>query len=241
MISILILDNRIEEAHILEEELRLLTAQRSDEQLSFVKLRGINELPECLERMNLLHAALVDVTVREGIKAARILRERYPQVQLLVISENHISPLSYLIPSIRPGALLLRPFEKVRTRETLEDFLCLFMSPAEEDDEIFWVKTRDGTQRIPYPSILYFEAREKKVFIRTRKLEYGIGGTLDGFSGQLPASFIRCHRSYIINRKYLERIRLSEGYACLSGQIMIPVSRTYKAQLKEVINVGKTP
>ncbi len=172
MISILLLDNQIEEAKILQEDLRDLTAKNSDERLEFTVLPDAAGLPAVLKKQDLLHVAVVDVTCTEGTEAARAIRSRYPEAQLLVIADAAVSPLSYLTPAIRPGSLLLRPFGKEQRKRILEDFFFLAVKPLmKEDDAVFWARTKEGTQKIPYHAVLYFEAREKKVFVRTRRME----------------------------------------------------------------------
>lgn len=241
MIAILLLDTKTEEAETLKEEIRYLTARHGDEQLSFLTVPNTRKLAQTLKETDFLHVAIVDVTVSDGIQAAKLVRSRYPDVQILVIADMTVSPLAYLTPSIRPGSLLLRPCSGEQRHQIMEDFFYLAVRPLiSEDDAVFWAKTKDGTQKIPFGSILYFEAREKKVFVRTRRIEYGIGGTIEALMDKLPDCFLRCHRSYIINRNYLERVRLSEGYAYLTDSIMIPISRSYKAQMKEEMHVGQS-
>ena len=125
--------------------------------------------------------------------------------------------------------------------ETLRDFFKLAMGPViNQDGAWFWARTRYGTEKIPYNSIFYFEAREKHIYVRTRTMEYGTGGTIEKLEQRLPVFFIRCHRSYIINRDYIETVKLKEGIAGLEGGMTVPVSRNYKKKLKEFIRSGNT-
>ena len=100
--------------------------------------------------------------------------------------------------------------------------------------ESFLVDTREEKAVVPYSHIYYFEAREKKVFLRTKHTEYAFYSTIDALEKMLPDTFQRCHRSYIVNMQKLVRVVSSENCLELAGQITIPVSRSYRSLLREV-------
>lgn len=234
MIAIMLLDAAKAEASQLERDLRYMTAMRSDEQTDFHLLYSIRAFQSQLDLLELLHIAIIDVAVEGGTKAAQTVRRRFPDVEMMVISEERISPLTYLTPAIRPAALLLRPYGNPEGKKALEEFFMLAAGPLfEKEDSWFWAKTKEGTQKIPFRSILYFEAREKRIFVRTAAREYGTGGTIEKLMEDIPANFLRCHRSYVVNRDYIEWVRISEGTLQLMGGVQLPVSRSYKEGLKE--------
>ena len=243
MITALLFDTVSKEAQDLEQAFRRLTAFHTDEKLQityWMKLFPNHEAAgnNCNPDFGLqdMHPdmAVIDVTQDAGIEAAIQIRQRYPHVQILVIADVSVSPMRYLNPDIQPSSLLLRPWDQEQGNRIMEDFFLLTVRPLKgEDDSIFWARTRDGVQKIPYREVLYFEAREKKIFIRTQRMEYGIAGTIEKIAQKLPKNFFRCHRSYIVNRDYIERVRLSEGMVFLPGSVSIPVSRSYKSMIKE--------
>lgn len=240
MIFVLFLSPEKNEIEKIRADIRYLAAMHTDEEMEFHLFRTEKEFREGMKNVSFLHMAVVDVTLPGGPEAARELRRRYPEVQILVLSDISVSPVLYLTPDIRPSSLLLRPYDDDMRYKTLKDFFFLSIKPLlTSTDQYFWIKTRDGTQRIPYEAILYFEAREKRVFVRTRTVEYGTGGTIEKTAENLPQNFIRCHRSFIINRDYIDRIRLSEGTVYMAGSIMVPISRSYKADLKEYASGNK--
>ena len=236
MISVAILDKIEDESKKIQNLIKDFTAFYTEEQVQFhVFEKG--EQKTGLQQIGFLNMALVDVCTEAGLHTAAGIREQFPEVQILVIADATVSPLRYLTPAIRPVALLLRPIAEAHGRQTLKDFFLIGSGQTKEtENAYFWAKTRDGTEKIPYSSIFYFEAREKKIFIRTKAVEYGIGGTIEKLLQDLPDNFIRCHRSYIINKDYIERIRFADGFAYLASSMMVPVSRSYKGELKEYVN-----
>lgn len=237
MISALLIGSRTEEIRKLQNDIRKVIAVSSDEKMGFFVLPPEKNIRGKLEKIDFLHVALIDVTSEIGIEASKAVRQKFPEIQILVIANTMISPAKYLIPEIRPSALLLRPFEEEHEKKILSDFFFFATKPLlRTPEQYYWAKTRDGTQRIPYNAIFCFEAREKKVFIRTKTIEYGTSGTIEKLLEKLPQNFARCHRSFIVNKDYIDRIRLTEGYIYLKGSLMIPISRSYKSMFKEHSN-----
>ena len=76
----------------------------------------------------------------------------------------------------------------------------------EEKDQIFYITTRKKTQAVPYQKILYFESRDKRVYVRTEFEEIGFHGTLSGLETELQENFIRCHKGYLVNKKKIQSV-----------------------------------
>ena len=226
-----------EEEHSLCRYLHELTAYHTEEKLELSRFADSRQLERELEKANLLDVAVVDVTLPGALEAARRIRERFRKAELLLIADGTISPMAYMNPSIRASSLLLKPI-KGRWKDTVWDFYVRLLQENKEKntEDVLWVENRSGIFRIPLEQVYYIEAREKKVFIRTRTEEYGTNETIEHLSGQLPAGFRRCHRSFIVNTAYISRIRLSEKLLYLGEKMFVPVSRSYQREFKRYPN-----
>ncbi len=237
MIHAVLVNNKEEETHTFIQMIRYLTAHLTDEQLSIEAFKDGADAKNSLNGWEDLHLAIIDVCTENGLSFARHIRERYKEVQIMIVADTKISPMVYMHPSICASALLLRPFDKEQASQTMEDFFRLaVVSFIEKDDRTFWARTQEGTTKIPFHAIYYFEAREKKIFARTKTEDYGFGGTLDKLMEELPEFFLRCHRSYVANREKIMVVRLAEGMIIMKDNLMVPVSRSYKKLLKEYIH-----
>lgn len=81
--------------------------------------------------------------------------------------------------------------------------------------------------------IYYIEAREKKIFIRTKQEEYGFYDTIENMEKKLPENFLRCHRSYIVNMSKVTAVKLSQSLIEIQNELQVPLSRSYKKTVKE--------
>lgn len=237
MITVLLFSSQAMEVSRLQDDLHYLTATRTDEHLEFIIGTPGKKEQILSGEVSDLSMALIEVNTDQGLDLAMQVRSRWSDTQILIIADVSVSPMNYLVPAIRPSALLLRPYDGARYHQVLKDFFILAAGPLfERNNGYYWAKTRDGTEKISYRTIYYIEAREKKLFIRTGSVEYGTGGTIEKMMDNLPDNFRRCHRSYIINCDYIDRIRLSEGYIYLTGAMEIPLSRKYREDFKGWMN-----
>ena len=95
------------------------------------------------------------------------------------------------------------------------------------------MKSRDERIRVPYRKILYFEARERRLCLRMAGEELTFTGTLEKLLETLPPEFRRVHRSFVVNADNIQRVVLSKNLVYLRGDVAVPLSRSYKKEVRE--------
>lgn len=236
MISNVILDSRGAEAELLKKVFHDEAANLSDEQWQIDLFKSPEAFLSYLASGPLIDMACVDVCQDEGAALLEAFRQRYGDVWLMVIADAAVSPMTYLKPSIMPGSLLLRPADAGRIRQVVREFIEAFLLRFRQQppQKSFLVDSREGRVRIPYRQIVYFEAREKKIFVRVGSREYGFYDTMEHLQSVLSQQFVRCHRSFIINREKIEKIVLSKNMILAEGGLIVPVSRSYRAEMRNL-------
>ena len=68
-----------------------------------------------------------------------------------------------------------------------------------------------------------------------KEKEYSQYGTLDAIQRELPDEFMRCHRSFVVNTGYINRVKLSENMIYLENEMTVPLSRSYKQDIKQYV------
>lgn len=152
----------------------------------------------------------------------------------MIMANNSISPLEYIKPTIMAASLILRPVTADIIQKEISSFIGYYLADNDNENK-FIIETKDTTLRIPYSSIYYFEAKEKKVFVRLQDKEYGYYDTLDNLIEKLPENFIRTHRGFIVNKDRIERLINVENLLALEDGFYVPISRSYKSIVKELI------
>lgn len=153
----------------------------------------------------------------------------------MVVADGSISPMVYLRPGIMPSSLLLKPVSRENLVMVVNEMMDAFTEKFDSKDvpESFVIETREGKQYIPLNQIYYVEAREKKIFIRTKQEEYGFYDTIENMEKKLPENFLRCHRSYIVNMSKVTAVKVSQSLIEVQDNLQVPLSRSYKRAVKE--------
>lgn len=235
MVTMLAYENRQKDLEQLVRTTKDLIAYYSEDMWTLQPIQVLERLQEYFKERPVVDLACYDVSQQENIDFLRKIRkDGYEEMLLMLLADGKMSPMEYIKPEILASELLLKPYTPEQLKSKLRDLLKTYCERTASDDteEIFVLETKDGKTRIPYHQIYYFEAREKKIYIRTLKVEYPFYQTLDDLELVLPESFVRCHRSYIVNWNLVEKHNLSDGELILSNELYVPVSRTYKAKIK---------
>ncbi|MGB5989249.1 MAG: LytTR family DNA-binding domain-containing protein [Marinifilaceae bacterium] len=104
--------------------------------------------------------------------------------------------------------------------------------------EVF-IKSNSALVRLEYDDILWIEALENYIMVKTFDNKFVIHFTMKSMEGKLPLDkFIRVHRSYIVNRSKIEVIEDSSVVVRTeSGLKSIPIGKSYKDRLLKDLNI----
>ena len=235
MITFLSVASKKEENDLMKESVREQAALRTDEMWKFHMFEQIPEAKTFLEDVPLLDIISWDVTMKDSVPSLEKIRKDYRQSYLMVVADGSISPMVYLRPGIMPSSLLLKPVSRENLVMVVNEMMDAFTEKFDSKDvpESFVIETREGKQYIPLNQIYYIEAREKKIFIRTKQEEYGFYDTIENMEKKLPENFLRCHRSYIVNMSKVTAVKVSQSLIEVQDDLQVPLSRSYKKTVKE--------
>lgn len=82
--------------------------------------------------------------------------------------------------------------------------------------------------------IIYMESKAHKAIIHTKQRDYEINEKLDNLQSKLDGTFIRTHKSYLINMRYVEEKRAYE--ILLSTGETVAISKMKRKEVKEKIS-----
>ena len=227
MISMMVYDSRGEEREMMQHTIRQAAARLTEEKLELACFERLEQMNVFLKGSPLLDMACYDVSAKGSIDFLERLRRQYKETLLLLIAEPSMSPMEYIRPTILASSLLLRPITEDRLMDNLSELWEQYQEKdSGEEEESLVIETREGKTFVPFSKIYYFEAREKKIYLRLKKQELTFYDTLEHLAERLPASFVRCHRSFIVSRSRIRRVMLSKNLIVLEQGMEIPLSRS---------------
>ncbi len=158
--------------------------------------------------------ALLDIEIGDGhtgIDVGRMVVERNPDVELLIISSHpewaldtfeihpydfHVKPIDILAFK-RSIKQVIKHIESAKASSKVQDKGAEGRLLLRTKKEIYW---------IPYSRILFIEKLQKDVYIHTEDDTVAIRQNISDIEDKLSDSFLRVHKSYIINVDHISKI-----------------------------------
>lgn len=218
-----------------DEPLALKKLAAYIQKIPFFELAGTCQTTH--EALDMIHSQNIDVLFVDinmpdvnGLDFVKNLTEQPIIVFTTAYSE-------YAIEGYKVNALdyLLKPFGIDDFRNTAEKIKKQYdllrtasVSKADDDDTIF-LKTEYKIMRISLNEIIYIEAMSEylRIFTNNRTRPIVVLLSMKKMEERLPSStFMRVHRSYIINLKKIRE--MSKNHIILDNEADIPIGDLYK-------------
>ena len=237
MISLLICNGNDHELKAMENLSHYLAGYLTEEYWDFNLCSDTYDIEKYLEENQVFDIVCIDITLPYGIEMAERIRKINSYAYIILVASTDISPVKYLKPTIFAGSLLMRVYSKSELESVFENAFRAYFNKFDSDNEkedVYVIDSREGRQVVPYNQIYYFEARDKKIIVGCMSKEVACYDTISNLEENLPKNFIRCHRSFIVNRNKVVNLILAKNMIILEDDICIPISRTYKVMLKDL-------
>lgn len=179
---------------------------------------------------NCMDLIILDVIMPlfNGIDTAKELRINDKKVPVIFLTSSR----EYAVESYDVHAFyyLIKPVKKDRFFKVMDEFLAGF----EEKKETFFAKIQGGSCNITLDETVCLEAQNKQVIVylsdgRQLKIKELFSDCAEVFT--MEKGFFKCHRSYIVNMKYIEQFTKTQ--LITKTGIKIPVSRNNYAVFKD--------
>lgn len=173
---------------------------------------------------------ILDIELHEanGIDLAAQIFEKYNHMKVIFISAYQDEYFEALFLKMKPYGLLAKPVNISR--------LILLLEQANRDVDTVYrhtiaIKTNQSVITIDVNRILYVESIKRKVFLRLIDGSFQCYNSLNDIEARLPDSFLRCHKSFIVNMDMITEFTGSK--ICLQDHTVIPVSQSKASKAKE--------
>lgn len=197
------------------DEYKVLTMNRCQELIGMIEMN--EHIPDIL---------IMDINLKDGngIETVKRLQKSHPKLKVIYLTG--IINYATTIFETNPAYFLLKPINENK----LIDAITKVSGEIELDKSDSIVIKTNGSETILFRRyIMYLESRGRKLVIYLadgKKME--IYEKMDTIHEQLGGSFVRSHKSFLINMKYITERTNKEFY--LSDGKVLPIS---KPNLKE--------
>jgi len=169
--------------------------------------------------------AVVDIFLSEemsGLDVAEKLKERQKPFVFLTANQDHRTLKD--AARLGPKAYISKPFKPNDVSAALENI-------AHQLAPMLQVRGTNGIEEINPNDVLFIKSDGAYIEIFTHRSSVVQRKLLKDIEEELPASFVRVHRSYLVNSDYIEQRATS--HLVVRGGHEIPISRSHRDSLDE--------
>ena len=129
-------------------------------------------------------------------------------------------------------------FVRKRTLESdLKKAIKKYLDRVYYERKDFIVKVKSDSFKILYKDIFYFESYGHDILIKTESNTYKMGGSLKKLEEEIAQhQFIRIHKSFLVNIKYIYSI--NSDTVTLTDKSTIPLSKERRAAVRKIYFIG---
>lgn len=173
----------------------------------------------------------LDIQMKDmsGMDTARVLRKQNYEGHLIFVTV--LNECVYDAFEVQAFDYLVKPLEDGRFKRTMERLLLSVQSPS---GTRLLIQRGNESRIISFHQILYCEVINRKIYIHMKNEEIiDYYDRIEHLETKLDQRFFRCHRSYLVNLKYIQRY--DKNIVFLSTGEQIPVSRLRVQELSSAI------
>jgi two-component system response regulator AgrA len=168
----------------------------------------------------------IDLKVQfSGLELAKEIREKINSVYIVFVTAH----LEFVFNSfkVKPFDFLPKPVTEEIIEQCIKDvYDDYIINFNQEKDRIIEIKSGQVIYKIKINDIILIEKKDSRTIIYTATNMIQCSENLEKISCMLDEeSFIRCHKSFICNKKYISEVRLKTGeiifetgHSCLLGR-----------------------
>ncbi len=161
----------------------------------------------------------------DGLEAARRIKAECPKVHIVLVTAY----VNYALDGykVKASRFLLKDDLEQTLRECVNDIL----KEIRQGERVAEFGFVEGKVRLRVDEIIYIETNRHKNVFHTQGQIYSIYKKMDELERELEGmGFVRIHRSYLVNMKYIEKISSYVMILTTGKEISVPKSRYHEVK-----------
>lgn len=175
--------------------------------------------------------AAFDRVKPEHIRFFQTLRQEQERMFIVFALARAADIQACVSPSLQTSAVWFIPVDKRHVHETITEIDAAYRRRTAEEPSLR-IKTGGEVFSLNPAQICFFEARAKKMAVKTTGQEIEFYSNFDKLMESLPPCFVRCHRGFMVNIRRITHVSFTDMEVRLDDNSVIPVSRSYKDTFK---------
>lgn len=189
-------------------------------------------LLEAIEQGQTFDVVFMDIDFQQrqaGLAAASEIYEKAPSLQIIYITGyNDLYAQQVMLFEANLTGYITKPVQE----EVLHRYLEKAQANKEQQKQDLTISIKGREHSLLLDQIEVLESNRHQVRIQTNTGEYFVYDKLSNIMPKLSRDFIQCHKSYVVNARYIEKFS-TEEIMMKNADKGIPVSRAFKKQTRE--------
>lgn len=169
-----------------------------------------------------------------GIDIAMRLREQYKNIFILFVTAHTDLVFNAINQNVMPSGFLVRPPVESEFKRVFLSIYDYYKNDRKMAAEMLTVASGANVYRFMHSEIYYIEALNKKINIYTNSKRVTCYSSLNYLQEVLSESFVRCHKSYLVNKEKVKHVYMAEMYIEMRDGSRVPFSRTFRTAVKKM-------
>ena len=154
-----------------------------------------------------------------------------PHNYIVLIAEDMKEVLADISPEYHISGVIMKPVDYGQVKSVLNSIYTDYQKIGTRGEAQFRFKIRSREYCVALEKIMFFETLNKKMVMRTSGQAFEFYMSLEEAIRQLSDSFIRIHKSFIVNMAHISVADYKSMTVTLDDGSVVLVSRTYKKEL----------
>ena len=219
MIKIAVCDDEVSAVQDLSNKIKLFMDSKGLEYALSKFFSGESLLTDITIQNVHFDAVFLDIRMNQmnGMETAKEIRKANNKT--IIIFVTALKEYVFDAFEVNAANYLVKPIEDQKLYRTLEK---LVTSVSLIADCFLTIHKNGEIKKIPFTDIMYCEVVNHRVFLYEQNSTHEYESKIDDLEKELTDDFFRCHRSYIVNLKYVDSY--SDGFAYLPSGEKIPIA-----------------
>jgi two-component system, LytTR family, response regulator len=224
-----------------DEEVDRLTVVSYAKRFSTLRIVGVFENAEealAFLSTNVVDVAFLDIELEGG--SGLQLRQKTLAIPVCIFITSHTENAAEAF-ELQTLDFIVKPFNLARFEQTMrrvEEFMEVRLKASLFESSIggdtVYIKSGHDQIKVKLHEILYLEAlKNYTVLVTDKKRHYVLSNLGEMLREEKFNSFIRIHRSYAIQKQFVQKINPQEIQ--LNNNVLIPIGRSYKNSLSFIL------
>jgi len=163
-----------------------------------------------------------------GVQFASSINEKHPNIQFVFVTAfNDKFAESIFFEKVNLCGYLIKPIKMNNLQFLMEKAK---KNITRSQGEKILIKLKGNTRTVLYSDILYLESRGHQLFVHTKTESILLYKKLDEYEEEMNDTFVRIHKSYLVNMNCIKRIERTQLILC--NGVILPISKNRSVDTK---------